>query len=152
MDTVYYYRDRYYGTWHTVRAGRDSQRTDWDAEPNNPNFVRIDPPDSSSPTEYLEKDTLVWRKPPARKMRWDREGIHFVLGLFVGAILVAGRRGVVPLPFAITVVAVWAFLFVVYEISEGWRIKDMAYRDVGAALSGFLVSAGSDVGSEYFIG
>ena len=139
MDTVYYYRDRYYGTWHTVRAGRDSQRTDWDAEPTNPNFVRINPPRDSNPNWWWTGEG--WRKEPHRGFSIDREGIHAVYGGLVGALpwatgivaLVAGASLLVVFLAVLTgAVISYSFdqVFTFYEDTEDDDLADRAYRDV----------------------
>ena len=65
-----------------------------------------------------------------------REGIHAFVGLFNAALLAFN-----PVAAAILFVG-----FLAYEITEGQRIRDWAYRDIGGHLVGFAV------GSIVFIG
>ena len=50
------------------------------------------------------------------------------------------------LPLALLVIAYWFVVgayFLAYEITEGWRIRDWAYRDIGGYMIGFTIVAGA---------
>ena len=108
----------------------------------HPLHGQVGGPPTGNPGWY-KGDGGQWRLDPVRKMSWDREGIHFLLGLFVWSLPFA------CLPFG-DIFGLWALtaivatvatvLFIVYEISEGWRIYDWAYRDVGGYLVGALLT------------
>ena len=85
---------------------------------------------------YISETTQQrrWRAPDViRNFRWDREGVHFPVGVIIAALTYAGQFH-----------AAWMVLtfFLAYEISEGWRIRDGAFRDIGAAFIAFLVAYG----------
>ncbi len=73
------------------------------------------------------------RRDPVRKLRWDREGIHALVGLFAAVLLSYADN-----PALIAGSVMFFVGFLAYEITEGWRIKDWAYRDIG----GYLVGLG----------
>ena len=81
-----------------------------------------------------------WRLDPVAHNRWSfwREGVHFLVGLVTtGTWPGAYLLGVDELLLS-TAIVVTAVLFLAYEISEGWRIRDWAYRDIGGFMAGHV--------------
>ena len=80
------------------------------------------------------------RVEPVRKPKWDREGIHALLGFIVAmwplAALVWGTDMLLWSALAMQPVAL--LLFLAYEITEGWRINDWSYRDIGGYMIGWI--------------
>ena len=131
---TYYYRDTDYGDWVTINAGAHPKRVFGGtmAEAAADGTQRINPPPDGNPAWYVG-DGFQWRKEPVRAPGVWREGMHAFVGLFNAALLVFNP-----------VAAVILFIgFLVYEITEGLRIRDWAYRDIGGHLFGF--AAGSVV-------
>ena len=89
-------------------------------------------PDATPPSDawLWSKVNSAWRKLPA-KFRWDRAGIHFVLGWAVKD--ACGADG--QLLLAITAA------FLVYEVFESLKINDYCYPDVGGYMCGLLAYA-----------
>ena len=83
-----------------------------------------------------------WRLDPVPHKRWAfwREGIHFIFGIGVGLWLLAGIIAGVPLLPLVGLQAIVTVLFLAYEITEGWRIRDWAYRDIGGYMAGYFVA------------
>lgn len=83
------------------------------------------------------------RRNPLREFRWDRQGIHLAMGLPVGLSFLLcqllGNDWAIPIAIAQAVVMVG---FLAYEITEGWRIKDQAYVDIGGYLGGYMGGLG----------
>ena len=160
-DILYYYLDPEFGCVTFVEPGINGRRwQEWlnvdqswanrrpavvdDIASRYPltDFLRTNPPPNANFAFYISDATGQWRKEPAREPELMREGIHAALGGFLGIWLALGLAlGGWLGTLSIVVVAVSMFLFVVYEVSEGWRIRDNAYRDVGGALTGFLAGA-----------
>jgi hypothetical protein len=150
----YHYIDPTYRDWIVLRAGKDPERLRYSQHPEIPIGVvlandlpegkhyRIHPPKDSSPAWYIEGHghRIRWRKEPERGWSITREGMHMGIGAVVGALLVLTLFGV-PLPAVLAVQALVTVLFLAYEITEGIRILDMAYRDIGGYLTGFLVAS-----------
>ena len=83
-----------------------------------------------------------WRAPDViRGFRWDREGVHLPVGFIIAGLLWAGMTHYAYITFA---------FFLAYEISEGWRIRDGAFRDLGAAMVGFLIVTAIVFGMKVF--
>ena len=129
----YYYRDPDYGDWVTISTGAHPERVSWDtmerASSGGVNH-RINPPPDGNPAWYIG-DGLQWRKEPVRTPGIGREGMHTFVGLFNAALLAFN-----PVAAAIVFVG-----FLAYEITEGLRIRDWAYRDIGGHLIGFAVGS-----------
>ena len=85
------------------------------------------------------------RLDPVRKPKWDREFIHGFLGLLVGLFALVGMLWGTSTMFwgSIATGAVITFLFLAYEITEGLRINDWAYRDIGGYLTGYTIATAS---------
>ena len=136
---TYFYRDPDYGDWVTISTGTTHpERVSWDTMERASNGgvnLRINPPPDGNPAWYVG-DGFQWRKEPVRTPGFMREGIHAFVGLFNAALLAFN-----PVAAAILFVG-----FLAYEITEGQRIRDWAYRDIGGHLVGFAV------GSIVFIG
>ena len=81
------------------------------------------------------------RVDPVRKPKWDREGIHAGIGLFIAlwplAVLFWGTDILLWAALAMQPVAM--LLFLAYEITEGWRINDWSYRDIGGYMAGWFM-------------
>ena len=96
-------------------------------------------PPTSNPGWY-RGDGGQWRLDPVKKATWWREGQHAVLGSVVGLLfLLAAYDRDIAFP-AISLASVFTVLFLAYEITEGWRIRDWAYRDIGGYMTGLLIS------------
>ena len=78
-----------------------------------------------------------WRLPAAHKWQFGRQGIHALLGAWVGGLLLAGIFTHWGLIAAATVIT---WLFCRYEVVEDARIRDFAYVDIGGYLVGFTLS------------
>ena len=63
----------------------------------------------------------------------------FVVGVVVSGMLFPAAAGWAPLLAVLLTCLAIDFLFVVYEVVEGWRIKDWAFRDIGGYLAGRLI-------------
>ena len=93
------------------------------------------------------------RLEPVRGVNPMREGIHAVLGFGVVAVSAglatafgwAFKRSQddfeAPVLLAIAVSYICTWLFLRYEETEGQRIRDWAYRDIGGYLVGWLAGA-----------
>ena len=106
-----------------------------------PNVERRGPPPTADPIWYVDHHG-IWRCDPVRKPEPFREGIHALLGIAAALI------SVLPLvrdidgweksvAFGLSFILV--LLFLAYEITEGFRIRDWAYRDIGGFLIGYFV-------------
>ena len=85
-------------------------------------------------------DAGQWRRDPVRKFAWGREGQHFALGLLLAIVSASGIIfEELHIAYGLAIGAQVKIGFIVYEISEGWRIRDQAYRDIGPAFVGYLV-------------
>ena len=102
----------------------------------------VDPggPPTSNPGWY-RGDGGQWRLDPVRRASWLREGQHALIGGLTGALPYAAYWwGDLPLVAAALVAQLLAVtLFLAYEVTEGWRIRDWAYRDIGGFMAGMLV-------------
>ena len=100
---------------------------------------RVARPDDASPQSYLN-ERKEWRKDPPRGIQIMREGIHFILGaLFVSFLGLAILNGLAA--FGITIFVSLVVGFFIYEVVEGWRIRDNAFRDIAGFLGGTFLSA-----------
>lgn len=152
--TYYHYLDPIYHDWILLRAGKDPERIRYNVQPNahigaglaidfpNAEHYRIHPPKDSSPAWYVEGEghRIRWRKEPERSWSFTREGMHMGVGAIVGALLMLTQFSI-PWSAVLGVQAIVTLLFLAYEITEGIRILDMAYRDIGGYLTGFLVTS-----------
>ena len=150
----YHYIDPTYRDWVVLRAGKDPERMRFIAHPEVPigtilgtqipdaRHYRIHPPKDSSPAWYVEGEghRIRWRKEPERSWSMTREGMHMGVGAIVGVLLMLTQFGI-PWSAVLGVQAIATLLFLAYEITEGIRILDMAYRDIGGYLTGFLVTS-----------
>ena len=77
---------------------------------------------------------------PRGRPSWLREGQHAVVGGLTGALPYAAYWwGDLPLLAAALVAQVLGVgLFLAYEVTEGWRIRDWAYRDIGGFMAGMV--------------
>ena len=143
MTEQRYYKDREYGDWVAVIVGKHPLRTwytdSYDLKRDWPDLTRAhritSPPDGDPAWWYTGKR---WRLEPARKMTWDREGIHAAFGLMMGVLLALALHSGKGIETALSVNAIAFVLFLSYEITEGLRLKDWAYRDIGGAMAGWL--------------
>ena len=104
----------------------------------HPGATRTSPPPDENPAWYIG-DGGQWRKDPVGRWTWKREGMHAVLGALAGLLIVAALFGHLPESLALGTVGLMLAGFLAYEITEGLRIRDWAYRDVGGWLTGFSV-------------
>ena len=104
----------------------------------HPGATRTSPPPDENPAWYIG-DGGQWRKDPVRRWAWQREGMHAVVGALAGLLIVAALFGQLPHGLALGAVGIMFTGFLAYEITEGLRIRDWAYRDVGGWLTGFSV-------------
>ena len=140
-----YYKDPDYGDWVQITVGTNPERLWLDCSPNiDPSELkpgldkadRIPPPKNASLANWF--NGKHWRQEPARQWSVDREGMHVLKGLLLGA----------PVSIAfITDFGIWLMLalstilyvrFLVYEITEDWRIFDRSYRDFLGEMFGFM--------------
>ena len=93
-----------------------------------------------NPRSYVGDGGQV-RLEPVRQLKWGREGVHFIIGLYCGLLTLAalmwGNRMLLWLAVAMQPVVV--ILFIAYEVTEGWRIRDWSYRDIGGYMAGWLL-------------
>ena len=141
MEEGFYYKDPDYGDWIVLGPGKNPMRESYPTEEaiwGAPD--RINPPPDSNPAWYIG-DGQQWRKEPVRKQKWDREGIHAGLGLLLGILPFVANQWVSELTVIALVASVMTIvLFMVYEITEGWRVRDWGYRDIGGAAIGYFVA------------
>lgn len=133
---MYYYKDIETGHFVAVDSGIGAKRTDYYTLPDlfvdHPKAQRTNAPPDANVEWYISPATRQWRKEPARGCHPMREGIHFLVGLLNAFLILS------PGPFEIA--AVLVFLgFLAYEITEGLRIRDWAYRDIGGHLIGLAI-------------
>ena len=102
----------------------------------HPGATRTSPPPDGNPAWYIGGGGQ-WRKDPVGLWAWKREGIHAVLGALSGLLIVAALFGQLPQGLALGTVGIMLAGFLAYEVTEGLRIRDWAYRDVGGWLAGF---------------
>lgn len=93
-----------------------------------------------APDEYVSPYTGQVRRRAWKRFVWDRQGSHGVLGLIVG--LSFALTPWVPLALIICAQVLAFARFATYELSEGWRIKDQAYVDLGGEMAGWLIGTG----------
>lgn len=107
----------------------------------HPEYGKPGGPPTGNPGWYREAETQQWRLDPARKLRLDREGIHVALGALLGFLPYPALWWGQPelLMAVLLALALSTALFLAYEITEGIRIRDWAYRDIGGFLIGFVV-------------
>ena len=132
-----YYKDKEYRDWILITEGTKPERTyfkDFITLARSVDLTdveRINSPDDSNPEWYIDEKTRHWRREPPRKPSLMREIIHIVPGAFTGALLWVGS------PEFIAAAVILLIGFLAYEITEGFRIKDLAYRDIHGFLFGF---------------
>ena len=97
------------------------------------------PPDDN-PNWYQGEDGQ-WRLPAHNSLSPLREGQHILVGM-VNALLLLFGAATLGTSVAITGAAVLFAGFLAYEITEGWRIRDWAYRDIGGFLTGWGLTVG----------
>ena len=121
----------------TITEGENPERRRLEFAETWPLDTRINPPPDSGPAWWWTGKQ--WRKNPPRKPSIDREGIHLLIGLFFAALPWIAQDFGFTLAFwgLMAVQGMAIVLFLAYEITEGWRIKDWAYRDIG----GFFIGA-----------
>ena len=169
----WYYRDPDYGDayapWVVITEGTNPTRRWQTCEPSELRchcehvtcFVfgsptidigrdcRINPPDDSNPDWWFTG--RQWRKEPPRKPSVDREIMHAIPGVLVGAlpwpflVIALGMDNVHPAVWAVVgvlavVEVLWFARFLAYEVTEGLRIKDWAFRDLAGEKIGWLTS------------
>ena len=149
-----YYKDPDYGNWVAIFGGKTPYREFFDTEEQAKTFVanysenddpdftiyRVNPPPDSNREWYIG-DGQQWRKEPVRKQKWDREGVHAGLGLLLGILPFVANQWVSELTIIALVASVMTLvLFISYEITEGWRVRDWGYRDIGGAAIGYFVA------------
>ena len=137
MSEQRYYKDREYDQWCVISVGKKPVR-DWNED--SPGRLgrenRItSPPDGDPAWWYTGKR---WRLEPARKMSWDREGIHAAFGLLLGCLLALALHTGIGVETVLRITAISVVLFLAYEITEGLRLRDWAYRDIGGFMVGWL--------------
>ena len=97
-----------------------------------------------NPAAYIG-DGGQLRLEPVRKLAWGREGMHFILGLVVAGMVsisyLFGSRDLVY-HMVYLVQPLMMVLFICYEVTEGLRINDWAYRDIGGYMGGWIVGMG----------
>lgn len=154
---LHHYKSEY-GDWHFITEGEDPVRVsisnslgltlDAKLGPaetyrlshlfNSYPSTRISPPPYESERFWIQNGE--WRQNPARKMSWDREGIHAAKGAAIGASLLFNLIGIPLLPI-LALIAILAYVFIRYEETEESEIDDRAYRDIGGWLIGFMPAA-----------
>ena len=133
-----YYKDQEYGQWCVISVGKNPIR-DW----NHTDIEqlgrenRISSPPNGNPDWWFTG--RVWRREPARKMSLDREGVHGAFGFLMGTLMALSLATDTLIWGILGVQAITLVLFLSYEITEGLRIRDWAYRDIGGYLIGWLV-------------
>ena len=110
------------------------------AEQTHPEYGHPGGPPTSNPGWY-RGDGGQWRLDPVRRASWFREGQHSLIGGLTAALPYAAYWwGDLPLVAAALVAQLLGVtLFLAYEVTEGWRIRDWAYRDIGGFMAGMLV-------------
>ena len=126
-------------TWVGQETDKERHPTEDSVLTEFPDAVLISAPPRIGMGDYLtyELGTGVrWRRAPARKLRWDREGIHALFGVPGGALLVAlayvggTSADVAPILLGLGIVGIVSWLFIQYEVRESAKISDFAYRDI----------------------
>ena len=144
-----YYRDPNYYDWILITEGTPPMRRTFETEADLARYVdsrglkpeRINPPKLGNNEEYIDEQTHRWRIEPARQPSLFREYMHAVLGLAVGGFGVFGLFVGGPLLiFALAINGLAMVKFLAYEITEGLRLTDDAYRDIGGEKVGWLLS------------
>ena len=146
MSEQRYYRDSEYGDWVIVTEGKNPLRQygiicDEDfflgTRPDLGKEDRISSPPNGNPDWWFTG--RAWRREPARKMSLDREGIHAAKGLLMGLMVGAALIVDAGIWVALAISALVWIRFLAYEVTEGMRIRDWAYRDLGGELIGFML-------------
>ena len=100
----------------------------------------INPPPDDNPSWFISPDSLTWRR-AATHGGLQRFWMHAALGLFVGAIPPTAwwfvHMSLTTVALVGAALVTWCFLR--YEETEGQRIRDHAYRDIGGYLNGLVV-------------
>ena len=145
--TYRYYEDPDYYEWVLITEGIKPTRVFFAEKEGLGKHIehlgvkveRINPAPDSNPEWYISEKTKQWRREPPRGISLMREGIHAGFGLLMGVLGVIGLfHGWPLLVFALSVTFMVIILFLAYEITEGWRIKDWAYRDIGGFLMAYV--------------
>ena len=107
----------------------------------HPEYGKPGGPPNGNPNWY-RGDGGQWRLPPVG-CSWKREGIHAAFGGVFGAFPMVSILGATweLLAASIAVQFLGVVLFLAYQITEGLRIRDWAYRDIGGFLTGFTLAA-----------
>ena len=118
----------------------------------HPHFGQPDGPPGPSPEWRQDPDSGTWRLPAEHGWRWDRQGIH---GLMGGAVAlfpwlpfwftpnwIAAVSG---MAIGVIAMAVATHIFLRYEETEDARIRDHAYRDIGGYMNGFILTHGGNI-------
>ena len=129
--------------WRAITQGPHPERYFFTSYENLKDFVNRhhleifmkSPPEGGYDDGLTIGDGHQFRREPVRRPGVMREGIHALLGGGIGWVYFLGEP----------IMAVLLFIgFLAYEITEGLRIKDWAYRDIGGALIGLAaVTAGA---------
>ena len=122
----------YSSTERSEAAGVQREMNEWLAAPRSPKAA---PPSGNK--NWFRGSFGQWRLPAAHKWQFGRQGIHALLGAWVGGLLLAGIFTHWGLIAAATVIT---WLFCRYEVVEDARIRDFAYVDIGGYLVGFTLS------------
>lgn len=131
-----YYRDKEYGHWVAITEGKNPTRKYYETRDalllDNQDINKwnslMHSPEKANSLLYIGEGGQ-WRLEPVRKPNIMREGMHIGVGAF-NALLMAESpvHGVA-----------FASGFALYEITEGLRLRDWAYRDLGGHLVGFAI-------------
>ena len=139
------------GVWRVRAIGPDapvhSYRTEAELLAEHPDAARAaDPPNASG--QWFIGDMGQWRIEPFRGVGLMRELLHMLPGaisvLPLYGIFWAAHYGLSQyltglLAGAIAIYIVGFAAFVLYETTEGLRIRDMAYRDIGGWMVGNMI-------------
>ena len=113
----------------------------------HPQYGQPGGPPGPSPEWRQDQDSGTWRLPAEHGFRWDRQGIHALMGVLVALLPWGPFWFSVSLPEAMlgALIGLMAMLatvytFLRYEETEDARIRDHAYRDIGGFMTGFLVT------------
>ena len=109
--------------------------------PKSPQFREPEP----GTDEYISPHTGQLRRRAWKKFVWDRQGTHGLLGLGLGLGWTLVLFGV-PLGMLVAIQGYALVRFGLYEVAEGWRIKDQAYVDLGGEMIGWLLGTAAALG------
>ena len=100
-----------------------------------------------APDEFVSPYTGRRRRKAWKTWVWDRQGTHAGFGGVIGLTwlvpLLAGNIWLILALIASVAVfqTIATVVFLTYEITEGWRIQDQAYVDIGGFLLGYCLSS-----------